>query len=90
MRSLGNVDPSLKEQLKENFSTAKISDIDKVILTYVEKLTKEPSTITQDYIDKLKEVSLSEHAIHDIVQVASYFNYVNRLADGLGVELELE
>jgi len=88
LHSLGNVDESLKEQLLADFSKADISDLDKLILQYAEKITTAADKITQDYINQLKNSGLTEHAIHDIVQVVSYFNYVNRLADGLGVELE--
>lgn len=39
-------------------------------------------------MDELKKVGLSDRAITDAVQVISYFNYINRIADGLGVDLE--
>lgn len=88
MHSLGNVDESLKDQLLNNFRTADISDEDKLILEYAEKITIAPSKITKDDIDKLREAGFGNQEIHDIAQVASYFNYINRLADGLGIELE--
>ena len=82
------LDDSFKSALTTNFRTADISDLNKSILEYVEKLTLKPSNIVEDDIVKLKQQSCTERMIHDAVQVASYFNYINRLADGLGVELE--
>ncbi len=58
------------------------------MLSYAEKLTRTPSAMAQDDVEKLKNVGFSNAAILDICQVAAYFAFVNRLADGLGVELE--
>lgn len=58
------------------------------MLTYAEKITRDPVGIDQAYIDFLKSHDMSDQMIHDIAQVASYFAYVNRIADALGVELE--
>jgi uncharacterized peroxidase-related enzyme len=89
-KSLGdtNCDDNLKTALTTDYPKADISDLNKAILGYVEKLTLKPSSITQNDINKLKSEGCTERMIHDIVQVTSYFNYINRLADGLGVELE--
>ena len=90
MRTLGNVEDSLKKQLVTDFKSADISELDKAILSYSAKLTNEPASITKrDVSDfRARHAELTDHMLHDIVQVVSYFNYVNRLADGLGVELE--
>jgi alkylhydroperoxidase family enzyme len=39
-------------------------------------------------IESLREVGLDDRAIHDACAIVSYFAFVNRIADGLGVELE--
>jgi alkylhydroperoxidase family enzyme len=39
-------------------------------------------------IDSLRTAGLDDRAIHDATQVIAYFNYINRIADALGVELE--
>lgn len=90
MRALGNVEDSLKKQLVTDYKTADIAELDKAILNYAAKLTKEPAAITETDVTELRtsHPELSDHMLHDIVQVVSYFNYVNRLADGLGIELE--
>ena len=58
------------------------------MLDYVVKLTKTPWETEADDIDKLREEGFSDAAILDINQITGYYNFVNRLADGLGVELE--
>jgi uncharacterized protein YciW len=58
------------------------------MLAYAEKLTLRPHAVCEADIDQLREVGFSDAAVLDICQVVSYYNYVNRLADGLGVELE--
>ena len=58
------------------------------MLDYVLKLTRDPGGMKADDADVLREAGFDDRAILDICQIASYFNYVNRLADGLGVELE--
>jgi uncharacterized protein YciW len=55
---------------------------------YVEKLTLMPWEIVEADVVALREVGFSDSAILDINQVTGYYAYVNRLADGLGVELE--
>jgi hypothetical protein len=58
------------------------------MLDYAVKLTRTPHAVDEADIQRLRDVGFDDTAILDICQVASYFNYVNRLADGLGVELE--
>ena len=90
MHSLGGVEDSLKAQLVADYKTADISDQDKQILDYAEKITKNPAAISKEDILALQNNGFSNEAIHDIAQVTSYFNYVNRMADALGIELESE
>ena len=58
------------------------------MLDYSVKLTRRPHAVNEDDIQRLRDVGFDDTGILDICQVASYFNYVNRMADGLGVELE--
>ena len=58
------------------------------MLDYAVKLTLTPGRVVEGDVERLREVGFEEAAILDICQVTSYFNFVNRLADGLGVELE--
>ena len=57
---------------------------------YAEKLTRSPGEMEEQDVQKLKLVGWSDREIHDACQVIAYFNYINRIADGLGVDLEPE
>lgn len=58
------------------------------MLDYVTKLTLTPGRMTVADVETLRQHGFDDRAIVDIVQVAAYFNYINRVADGLGVDLE--
>lgn len=62
--------------------------MDRALCDHAVKLTRTPAEITQADIDRLRELGLSDQAISDATQVIAYFNYINRIADGLGVDLE--
>jgi uncharacterized peroxidase-related enzyme len=61
---------------------------DRVLLSYALKLTHTPGSIEQADVDALRRVGLDDLAIHDLCAIVAYFAFVNRVADGLGVELE--
>jgi len=58
------------------------------LLAHAEQVTRAPSTCVAADIRTLRESGWSDQAIHDAVQVVGYFNYINRVADALGVEPE--
>ena len=58
------------------------------MLDYAIKLTRTPSAMTADDIDLLRAAGFEDRAVHDICAIAAYFGFVNRIADGLGVEME--
>jgi alkylhydroperoxidase family enzyme len=58
------------------------------MLDYSAKLTREPWKMVEEDVIRLRQAGFSDEAILDINQVAGYYAFVNRLADGLGVELE--
>lgn len=72
----------------QDWRLAELSDIDRALCDLAERLTRTPHEFKEEDIAKLRELGLSEAAIHDSVQVISYFNYANRIADGLGVPSE--
>ncbi len=74
--------------LEEDYTKAELSPRERGILDYAVKLTLHPSTMSERDVHALRDVGLTDSAILDACQVTSYYNYVNRLADGLGVELE--
>jgi uncharacterized peroxidase-related enzyme len=74
--------------LKRDWRTAKLDEKDRAMLTYVEKLTKNSPSIWRDDMDTLKAVGFDDSAILQITLIASFFNYINRVADALGVGRE--
>lgn len=54
------------------------------------RLTYEPASIGRSDIDSLRDHGWSDTAIHDAIQVIAYFNYINRVADAVGVDDEPE
>ena len=83
-------DNELVEQLKVDYTLANLDEKTMAILHYVKKLTEQPSKITEADVSLLKDQGYSYRAILDVVQITAYFNFVNRLADGLGIQLENE
>ena len=61
---------------------------ERALLAYARKLTLDPATIEPDDIDSLRSEGFDDPAIHDACSIVAYFAFVNRIADGLGVELE--
>ncbi len=59
-------------------------------MDFAVKLTKTPGQMGRADVEALRRQGFKDRAIHDIVQVVAYFNYINRIADGLGVDLEPE
>lgn len=58
------------------------------MLDYVVKLTRTPGAMGRDDVDTLRRHGFDDRMIHDVCAIAGYFAFVNRVADGLGVELE--
>jgi uncharacterized peroxidase-related enzyme len=79
------------EQLSKDFSLLALSEQDKTLCAFAVTITKYPSNSTSnELIEKLRFLGLSDEAILDATLVISYFNFVNRMVLGLGVELEKE
>ncbi len=75
-------------ELKDNYMNADIQKCDKVMLHYAVKLTKDPGKMVEQDVIALRNVGFSDVDILDINQIVAYYAYVNRVADGLGVNLE--
>ena len=71
--------------LLRDFRAADIPEKDKRMLNYVVKLTKNPSMVDEEDVESLKKTGFSDRDILDINLITSYFNFVNRIALGLGV-----
>lgn len=81
-------DEDLVRSLSEGWRTADLDERLHAILTFAEKLTLEPRQMRREDHQPLRDAGLDDRGILEVVQVTAYFNYVNRLADGLGVSLE--
>jgi uncharacterized peroxidase-related enzyme len=82
------LDKALVEALEKDYKTAPISAQDRVMLDYVIKLTKDATKVWKDDIDGLRSAGFDDKAILQITLIASWFNYINRVADALGVGRE--
>ena len=79
------LDPKLVEALATDFRTAEIADQDRVMLEYAEQITRDATRITPEFHDRLRAVGFDDRGILQITLIASWFNYINRAADALGV-----
>ena len=78
------------EQLKQDWRRLELPAETRAMLDYAATLTKNPSAITESDIDALRAAGFSDKDILDINLITSYFNFVNRIAEGLGVAFSEE
>ncbi len=71
-----------------DWRSAPLTAADQALCRLAEKLTLRPHELRPDDLDALRAQGFDDRAIHDAVQVIGYFNYITRVADGLGVEQE--
>jgi alkylhydroperoxidase family enzyme len=69
-------------------ATAPIAEPDRVMLQYVVKLTKDATRISPEDHQRLRAVGFDDRGILQITLIAAWFNYINRVADALGVGRE--
>jgi alkylhydroperoxidase family enzyme len=74
--------------LQQDFRSAPISDADKTMLDYVVKLTKDATKVSRSDHEVLRAAGFDDTGILQITLIASWFNYINRVADALGVGRE--
>jgi uncharacterized peroxidase-related enzyme len=79
------LDESMVEALKRDYTTAPISEQDRVMLDYVVKLTRDATKCSPRDHEALRAVGFDDKGILQITLIASWFNYINRVADALGV-----
>ena len=71
--------------LEEDYQSAPISEQDRVMLNYVVQVTKDATRISPADHERLRAVGFDDKGILQITLIASWFNYINRAADALGV-----
>jgi len=82
------LDKALVEALEKDYTTAPVTAQDRVMLDYVVKLTKDATQVWKDDHEKLRAANFDDRAILQITLIAAWFNYINRVADALGVGRE--
>ncbi len=73
------------EALRRDYRTAPISEQDRVMLDYVVKVTRDATQCSPKDHEALRRVGFDDKGILQITMIASWFNYINRMADALGV-----
>ena len=73
-----------------DYRKAELTPRERALCDFAVKLTHLAAEVDQGDIDRLREVGLDDASISDAIQVVSYFNYVTRVADGVGIENEPE
>lgn len=76
------------QAIVRDYPSAPISEAERALLDHAVKLTREPWACTEADVQRLRGAGWSHRAILDLTFVVGYFAFVNRIADGLGVELE--
>lgn len=79
---------SLTEAVATDLENADVADKDIAMMSFVDRLTRNPSGLRREDVQKLRDEGYKDREILTIVQVAAFYNYENRIALGLGVELE--
>ena len=79
------LDEEMVASLREDYTRASLGEQDRAMLDYVVQLTKDATRLTPEDHDKLRAVGFDDRGILQITLIASWFNYINRVADALGV-----
>lgn len=74
--------------LMDDYRHAVLPAADRALCDYAAKLTAAPASMAQADVEVLRRNGFDDRAVSDAAQVTSYFNYINRIADGLGVDPE--
>ena len=70
--------------------TQALTQAERALLAYADVLTLRPAEVGHAEVDALRAAGYDDRAIHDACAIIGYFAFVNRIADGLGVQLERE
>jgi alkylhydroperoxidase family enzyme len=78
-------DRELVRAVLHDFAAAPLTDTDRALLVFVDKVNLNPGQIGKDDVDAVKRAGWSDEAIYDAVTVCALFNFYNRWIDGTGV-----
>jgi alkylhydroperoxidase family enzyme len=79
------LDQDLVAALEDDYTSAPITEQEKVMLDYVVQITRDATRISPAYHDRLRAAGFDDKGSLQITLIASWFNYINRVADALGV-----
>jgi len=79
------LDEDFVRQLQEDYTKVSLSPQDRVMLDFVVQLTRDATRISRADHERLRSVGFDDRGILQITLIASWFNYINRVADALGV-----
>jgi uncharacterized peroxidase-related enzyme len=79
------LDESLVSALQADYKTATLSEQERVMLDYVAQITRDATLVGRQDHEQLRAVGFDDQGILQITLIASWFNYINRVADALGV-----
>ena len=79
------LDEKLVKAIQDDYANAPLEAADRVMLDYVGKITREATRIGPDDHERLRAHGFDDRGILQITLIASWFNYINRVADALGV-----
>ena len=79
------LDQELVAALEADYTSAPITEQEKVMLDYVVQITRDATRISPRDHDRLRAAGFDDKGILQITLIASWFNYINRVADALGV-----
>ena len=79
------LDQEFVAALESDYTTAPITEAERAMLDYVVQITKDATKIHPGYHERLRAVGFDDQAILQITLIASWFNYINRVADAVGV-----
>ncbi len=82
------LDGALVAALEEDYTKALLSERERAMLDYVVQLTKDATRIGPQHHERLRAVGFDDRAILQMTLIAAWFNYINRVADALGVGRE--
>ena len=78
----------MADRIAVDWRTAGLDPADAALCDYTEKLTRTPSAVGPEDIATLRDAGFDDQGISSATQVVAYFNYINRIAEGLGVPKE--
>lgn len=75
-------------RIESNYLSAELGERRTAMLRYAEKLTRRPSDMQRSDVDELRKVGFGDEDVLAIAEVTAYYAFANRIADGLGIEIE--